>query len=264
MTQATGTEPIAEGERVLLIDGKGRHYLVKLQRGGTFHFHGGAVSHDDILGRAEGIQVRSASEASLFVFRPRMADFLLKMPRGAQVVYPKDISAICMFADIFPGARVLEAGTGSGALSIAICRAVGADGVVVTYEMRPEFREKAAVNIASFFGELPAGLQMRDGDMRDVAGAGESFDRVVLDMPEPWAMLDVVEEVLTPGGIVCAFLPTTVQIQTLVVELERSGFAQVDTIELMLRPWHVTSRSVRPGHRMVAHTGFITTARKGS
>ncbi len=255
-------EPIRDSERVLLLDSKGRHYLVKLQRGGTFHFHGGAVRHDDIIGRQEGVEVRSATDAAMVVFRPRMADFLLKMPRGAQVLYPKDLASICMFADVFPGARVLEAGTGSGALSIVLSRAVGAEGRIVTYEMRPEFREKALANVESFFGSVPGCLDMRDGDMREVAATGERFDRVVLDMPEPWGVLDAIGEVLMPGGVVCAFVPTTVQIQTLVVELGKSGYGQIETFELMLRPWHVTSRSVRPGHRMVAHTGFLTTARR--
>ncbi len=254
-------KPLESGERVLLLDAKGRRYLIKLQTGGTFHFHGGAVRHDDIIGREEGVSVRSASGAGLVCFRPRLADHVLKMPRGAQVVYPKDLASIVMWADVFPGARVLEAGTGSGALSIALCRALGPQGKLVTYELREEFRAKAAANLEGFFGALPGWIEMRDGDLRQVAHTGEEYDRAVLDMPEPWGVLEALAAVLVPGAVVCAFVPTTVQVQTFVLSVNAAGYQQVDTIETIVRPWHVTERSVRPGHRMIAHTGFIITAR---
>ncbi len=199
---------------------------------------------------------------TLACFRPRLADFVLKMPRGAQVIYPKDLGAILVFADVFPGARILEAGTGSGALTLLLCRAAGPEGRVVSYELRPEFRVKAAQNIEAFFGKVPAWLDLREGDVRDIPGTAEAFDRAVLDLPEPWTTLDAVGAVLVPGGIACAFLPTTVQVQTLVLALEERGFDQVETFETLHRSWHVTERSVRPDHRMVAHTGFITIARK--
>lgn len=254
--------PFEPGERILLIDSRGRRYLVRLQTAGTFHFHGGAVPHDEILGRPEGTRVESAAGAVLTCFRPTLADFVLKMPRGAQVVYPKDLGAIVMHADVFPGAHVLEAGTGSGALTLTLCRAVGAAGRVVSYELRPEFREKAARNIESFMGKTPEWLELREGDLRDVEATGETFQRAVLDMPQPWDMLAALDIALEPGGIVCAFLPTTVQVQTTVLALEKHGYRQVETLEILHRTWHVTERSVRPDHRMVGHTGFVTTGRR--
>jgi tRNA (adenine57-N1/adenine58-N1)-methyltransferase len=195
-------------------------------------------------------------------FRPRMADFVLKMPRGAQVVYPKDVGAILVEADIFPGARVLEAGTGSGALTLALCRAAGPEGRVVSYDLREEFQAQAARNIEAFFGKLPDGLELRSGDVASVAGTGETYDRAVLDLPEPWAVLPALSRVLVAGGIVCGYLPTTVQVQQLVLALEDGGYDHLETFEVLHRAWHVTARSVRPDHRMVAHTGFVTVARK--
>jgi tRNA (adenine57-N1/adenine58-N1)-methyltransferase len=234
-----------------------------MQQGGTFHFHGGAVRHDDILGAQEGIVVTSASGASLACYRPRLADFILKMPRGAQVVYPKDVAAILVFADIFPGARILEAGTGSGSLTISLARATGASGRVVSYELRPDHHDGALRNVEMFFGEVPAWLELREGDVADVVGTGERFTHLILDLPQPWDCLDVAEGVSEPGGILCAYLPTTVQVQQFVLALERRGFRDVETFETLMRSWHVTERSVRPDHRMVAHTGFITVARRG-
>jgi tRNA (adenine57-N1/adenine58-N1)-methyltransferase len=239
--------PFEVGERVLLIDNRGRRFLVRLQAGGTFHFHGGAVPHDLILGSEEGTLVHSTTGAGLVCLRPTLADFVLKMPRGAQVVYPKDMGAIVVEADIAPGSSVLEAGTGSGALTIALSRATGPDGRVVSYEAREDFHEKAGANLEAFFGKIPPWVDLRLGDVREVAAGGESFDRAVLDVPEPWALLPEVGGALRTGGILCTSLPTTNQIQLCVV---------------LRRSWHVTARSVRPDHRMVAHTGFITVGRK--
>jgi tRNA (adenine57-N1/adenine58-N1)-methyltransferase len=255
--------PFEPGERVLLIDGRGRRYLVRLRRGETWHSHEGALPHDLILGSSEGTRVHSTGAMAFTCFRPRLADFVLKMPRGAQVVYPKDLGAIVVWADVYPGARVLEAGTGSGALTIALCRAVGPEGRVVSYEVRPEFHAKAVQNVEAFFGKIPGTLELREADLSEVAETGESFDRIVLDLPEPWTALGSADVTLEPGGIVCAYLPTTVQVQTLVLALQARGYAQAETFEVLLRTWHVTERSVRPDHRMVAHTGFITVARKG-
>lgn len=253
-------EPLAAGERVLLLDARGRRYLVRLEPGGVFHFHGGALPHDLVIGSEEGTTVHTTTGADLVCFRPRLADFILKMGRGAQVIYPKDLGPILVYADVFPGARVLEAGSGSGALTIALCRAVGSEGRVVSYEIREEFREVARRNAEEFFGKLPAWLELRSGDVRDVAG--ETFHRVILDLPEPWAVLESSAAVLVPGGVLCGYLPTTGQVQSLVEAMEGAGFAEIETFEVLLRTWHVAPRSVRPDHRMVAHTGFVTVGRK--
>jgi tRNA (adenine57-N1/adenine58-N1)-methyltransferase len=255
--------PFEPDERALLVDSRGRRFLVRLQPGATFHFHGGAVPHDLILGSGEGTIVHSATGADLVCLRPTLADFILKMPRGAQVIYPKDIGAVLMNADIAPGSRVLEAGTGSGALTMALCRAAGPEGRVVSYEARRDFHETATANVESFFGKLPAWLDLRHGDVRGVAETGEAFDRAVLDLPEPWAVLAEVGGALRPGGILCTYLPTINQVQTAALSVERAGFSEVQTFEVLLRTWHVTEQSVRPDHRMVAHTGFLTVARKG-
>jgi tRNA (adenine57-N1/adenine58-N1)-methyltransferase len=256
------TAPFEPGERILLVDQRGRRYLVKLRAGETWHSHGGGLPHDLLIGSPEGTEVHSATGMAFRAFRPRMADFVLKMPRGAQVVYPKDVGAILVEADVFPGARVLEAGTGSGALTMALCRAVGPDGRVVSYELRPEFQAKAIQNVETFLGKLPPWLELRAGDVRDVAASGDRFDRVVLDLPEPWEVLEALETALEPGGIVCGYLPTTVQVQQLVLALEARGYEHLETFEVLHRSWHVTGRSVRPDHRMVAHTGFVTIGRR--
>lgn len=257
-------EPFHAGERVMLLDARGRRYLVRLEAGGTFHYHGGAVPHDLVIGSEEGTTVHSTTGTSLVCFRPRLADFVLKMGRGAQVIYPKDLGPILMYADVFPSARVLEAGTGSGALTLALCRAVGPEGRVVSYEIRDEFREVARRNADDFFGKVPAWLDLRGGDVREVAGGDETFHRVLLDLSEPWAVLSETAGVLVPGGIVCGYLPTTGQVQQLVAALDDQGFAEIETFEVLLRTWHVAPRSVRPDHRMVAHTGFITIGRRVS
>lgn len=254
--------PFEPGERVLLVDQRGRRYLVRLQAGQVWHSHGGTLPHDLILGSPEGTVVHSATGMVFRCFRPRMADFVLKMPRGAQVVYPKDVGAILVEADVFPGAAVLEAGTGSGSLTLALCRATGAQGRVVSYELRPEFQTKAAENLEAFFGKLPEWLELREGDVREIAGTGETFDRAVLDLPEPWGVLEALATALVPGAIVCGYLPTTVQVQQLVLALPDHGFEHLETIEVLSRSWHVTSRSVRPDHRMVGHTGFLTLGRR--
>ena len=256
------SRPFEPGERILLVDQRGRRYFVTLEAGQTWHSHGGGVPHDLLIGSPEGTQVHSATGMSFRAFRPRMADFVLKMPRGAQVVYPKDVGAILVEADVFPGSRVLEAGTGSGSLTLALCRAAGPDGRVVSYDLRPEFQAQAARNIEAFFGKLPDWLELRQGDLAGVAEAGESFDRAILDLPEPWAALPALSRVLVAGGIVCGYLPTTIQVQQLVLALEGCGYDHLETFEVLHRSWHVTSRSVRPDHRMVAHTGFLTVARK--
>jgi tRNA (adenine57-N1/adenine58-N1)-methyltransferase len=246
----------------MLIDQRGRTYLFMLQAAGTYHTHSGALSHDAILGHDEGTRVETSGGMVLTAFRPRFADYALKMKRGAQVIYPKDLGPILTYADIYPGAATLEAGTGSGAMTIALCRAIGGDGRVVSYELREEHHEQALRNIEGFFGKFPDRLDLRIGDVRDVARTGERFDRCVLDLASPWEALEPLAKVLEPGAVLCAYMPTTVQVQQLVLALPSQGFLHIETFEVLRRGWHVTDRSVRPDHRMVGHTGFLTVARR--
>lgn len=250
--------PLKAGERVLLFDAKDRRYLVTLAPGAEFHTHSGPVSHDAIIGADEGLLVRSSRGARFTVVRPTLAEVILKMPRGAQVIYPKDLGPILMLADIFPGATVLESGLGSGALSMALLRA-GAE--ITGYELRPEFAERAATNVAGFLGA--DALDRYHVEVRDVYEGVDAFglDRVVLDLPEPWRVVAHAEKALKPGGILVSYLPTILQVATLREALARSGFGMAETIEVLQRSWHVEGQSVRPDHRMVAHTGFLTAAR---
>ncbi|HEX2272524.1 MAG TPA: tRNA (adenine-N1)-methyltransferase [Acidimicrobiales bacterium] len=248
--------PFAAGERVLVVDAKDRRYLVTLREGGEFHTHAGVTPHADIIGKEEGLTVRSGTGARYLVVRPTLSDFVLAMPRGAQVVYPKDIGPLLVLADIFPGARVLEAGVGSGALSIALLRA-GAD--LVGYEVRPDFAAKARANVASFLGE---GTSYRVEERDVYADIDEvDLDRVVLDLPEPWRVVKHAAAAMRPGAILVAYLPTIGQVVQLRESLATTGFGLARTIEVLERSWHVEGPSVRPDHRMVAHTGFLTAAR---
>ncbi|HEX5937879.1 MAG TPA: tRNA (adenine-N1)-methyltransferase [Actinomycetota bacterium] len=256
--------PFEAGEKVLLIDQRERTYLLTLQAGAIYHTHGGTLAHDDLIGQPEGARVATARGMVLVAFRPRFADYVVKMPRGAQVIYPKDLGPIVLDADVFPGARVLEAGTGSGALTIALVRAVGDQGHVVSYEVRPEHQERARSNVEGFFGKIPDQLELRVGDVAEAGAGRDRFDRLVLDVPEPWEPLAAVRPALVPGAVLCAYLPTTVQVQQLVLALPSAGFHHLETFEVLRRAWHVTGRSVRPDHRMVGHTGFLTLARVGS
>jgi tRNA (adenine57-N1/adenine58-N1)-methyltransferase len=256
--------PFEAGERSMLIDQRGRTYLFSLQAGGTYHTHSGTLSHDGLIGKPEGTRVETSGGMVLTAFRPRFADYALKMKRGAQVIYPKDLGPILIYADISPGARTLEAGTGSGAMTIALCRAVGDAGRVVSYDVREEHHDQAVRNIEGFFGKLPDVLELRLAPVSDVVRTGERFDRCVLDLPSPWEALEALETVLEPGGVLCAYMPTTPQVQQLVVALPTHGFLPIETFEVLRRAWHVTDRSVRPDHRMVGHTGFLTIARRTS
>jgi tRNA (adenine57-N1/adenine58-N1)-methyltransferase catalytic subunit len=252
------SRPLSAGERVLLFDSKGRRYLVTLAVGGEFHTHAGPIGHDDLIGREEGSRVRTWRGARYVAVRPTLAEVVLKMPRGAQVIYPKDLGPILIRADIFPGARVLESGLGSGALSMTLLRA-GAE--ISGYEIRPDFAERARANVAGFLGE--AVLDRYDVAIRDVYdGIGEQdLDRVVLDLPEPWRVVKHAEAALRPGGILLSYLPTITQAVTLREALAASGFGMAETVEVLERSWHIEGQSVRPDHRMVAHTGFLTSAR---
>jgi len=247
------------GERVLLVDSKARRYLITLVEGRSFSTHAGTLPHADLIGHDEGILVRTSHGARLRAIRPTLSDYILKMPRGAQVIYPKDIGPILMLGDLFPGARILEAGVGSGALSMALLRAVGADGSVVGYEIREDFAARAAKNVESFLGPgQPYQVEIRDV-YEGIAESG--LDRIVLDLPEPWRVVKHATVALRPGGILVSYLPTIGQVARLREELDGSPFGLAETLEVLQRTWHVEGQSVRPDHRMVAHTGFLTAAR---
>ncbi|MBA3652908.1 MAG: tRNA (adenine-N1)-methyltransferase [Actinobacteria bacterium] len=250
--------PLGPGDKVLLVDRKDRRYLVTLSDAGEFHTHTGVVPHADIVGAGEGGLVRSNSGAAYVVLRPTLSDFIFRMPRGAQVIYPKDLGAILLMADIYPGAHVLEAGVGSGALSAALLRA----GASVTgYEVRDDFAARARTNVASFLGdEVLERYRVEGRDVYEGIDATD-LDRVVLDLPEPWRVVKHAEEALSPGGILLSYVPSVTQVAQLRDTLDASRFALAETIEVLVRSWHVAGQAVRPDHRMVAHTGFLTAAR---
>jgi tRNA (adenine57-N1/adenine58-N1)-methyltransferase len=250
-------KPVEAGERVLLVDTKERRYLVTMQPGAQFHTHAGIVDHDDVIGRDEGVYAIASNGRRFLVLRPTLADVVVKMPRGAQVIYPKDLGAILMAADIGPGMRVLEAGVGSGALSMTILRA-GAS--VIGYELREDFAQRARENVTAMLGdEVDYRIEIRDV----TAGIDErGLDRILLDMPEPWNVVEHAEQALRPGGILLSYLPTINQTWQLRESMNKFGFGLAETTEILRRTWHIEDRSVRPDHRMVAHTGFLTSARR--
>ena len=256
--------PLLAGEPVQLTDPKGRSHIITLRAGASFHTHRGMVSHDDIIGGPDGNVVRSGGGTPYVVFRPLLADYTLAMKRGAAVVYPKDAAQIVAFADVFPGARVLEAGAGSGALSCWLLRAVGEQGTLVSFERRPDFAEIARRNVEQFFGGPPPAWQLvvsEFGGPGDDQGLAD-FDRVVLDMLAPWECLDAVAEALAPGGLACCYVATTTQLSRVVEALRaHGGFDEPAAWESLVRGWHVEDLAVRPEHRMVGHTGFLVTAR---
>jgi tRNA (adenine57-N1/adenine58-N1)-methyltransferase len=247
---------LRSGEKVLLVDAKKRRYLLTLRPDAGFHTHVGIVAHNDLIGAFEGSTVLGSTGRRFLVVRPTLSEMVLKMPRGAQVIYPKDLAAILMEADIAPGMQVLEAGVGSGALSMAMLRA-GAS--VVGYELREDFAGRAQENVAAMVGDR-ADYRV---ELRDVyLGIQEQgLDRVVLDLPEPWRVVPHAEVALRSGGIICAYLPTINQSSHFRQVLEKSAFGMASTLEVLHRTWHIEDRSVRPDHRMVGHTGFLTTAR---
>jgi tRNA (adenine57-N1/adenine58-N1)-methyltransferase len=249
------------GDRCLLVDLRGRRYLVTLKEGGEFHSHLGALSHDDLIGEEEGTLMPTSSGSRLLAIRPRYVDYVLKMRRGAQIVYPKDVGPILIYGDIGPGEKVLEAGTGSGALTIALVRAVGSTGSVVSVEAREDHAAHARRMIEAFFGAIPENLDLRVGAVEDV-GTSVSPSRIVLDLPEPWHVAENGGG-LQPGGVFVSYLPTVPQVQTLVETMHASGaYQMIETFETMHRTWKVEGRSVRPDHRMVGHTGFVTVGRR--
>ena len=250
-----------EGDLALLIDRKSRRYLLTLREGNSFHTHVGTLPHKEIIGQEQGGWFRTSLGQTLLAIKPTLADYVLEMPRGTQVIYPKDLGNILLLGDIFPGATVVEAGLGSGALTAVLLRAVGEKGRVITYEVREEMVERAMGNIRALVPD-PSRHELKLGDIYQGIQE-EDVDRIVLDVPEPWHVVPWAAQALTMGGILLSFLPTVLQIHQLSQALtEDSRFQLIETVEVLLRPWNVTQRSVRPVHRMVAHTGFITTARK--
>ncbi len=271
---------LQSGETVLMVDSRQRRYLVALRSGGEFHTHAGLVPHDRIIGSPEGTEFRSGSGARFVAVRPTLGDHVLKMPRGAQVIYPKDLGAIWMLADVRAGMAVFETGVGSGALSATLLRC----GAFVTgYELREDFAERAVRNVESIAGAESLDrydVQLRDayesidpprsrpspgnagtGTAGEASSSGGRYDRAVLDVPEPWRVAVHLPGRLRRGGILVAYNPSVTQVQQLRRTLDDGPWALIETIEVMHRSWHVKGASVRPDHRMVAHTGFLTHAR---
>jgi tRNA (adenine57-N1/adenine58-N1)-methyltransferase catalytic subunit len=258
-----GTDaPLGEGELVVLRDERGRRSLVTLSVGGTWHSHAGALAHDALIGRPEGTSVATPKGVEIIALRPTREDFILKMQRGAQVVYPKDQAMIIALADLRPGMTVVEAGAGSGALSLALLDAVGPAGRVVSVERREDHAVDARRNVERFHGGSPEAWSLEVGDVGDVLARTRAH-RVVLDLPEPWPLVDAVAAALAPGGIVVTYLPSIIQVVQVTEALwGHGGFTDVATSETLVRGWDVDGRAVRPAHRMVAHTAFLTRARR--
>ncbi|MEW2499581.1 MULTISPECIES: tRNA (adenine-N1)-methyltransferase [unclassified Amycolatopsis] len=252
--------PFRAGDRVQLTDSKGRHYTLTLAEGGEYHTHRGALAHDELIGLPEGSVVTSAGGSNYLALRPLLPDYVLSMPRGAQVIYPKDASQIVMWGDIFPGARVLEAGAGSGALTLSLLRAVGPAGHVSSYEIRDDHAEHAERNVVKFFGEKPDNWTLTVADLATHTG---EVDRVVLDMLAPWDQLPNVAAHLVPGGVLTVYVATVTQLSRVTESLrEQQCWTEPESWETLMRPWHVVGLAVRPDHRMVAHTAFLLTARR--
>ncbi|HZG94727.1 MAG TPA: tRNA (adenine-N1)-methyltransferase [Mycobacteriales bacterium] len=266
MTAPTGAAhrrgPFAPGDRVRLTDNKGRHHTITLQAGAQFHTHRGILEHDELIGQPEGIVVKSTGSTVYLALRPLLSDYVLSMPRGAQVVYPKDAALIVGYADIFPGARVLEAGAGSGALSCSLLRAVGDEGFLSSYERREDFAANARGNVERFFGGPHPAWKLTVGDLVDSLD-DRDMDRVVLDMLAPWEVLDAVSPALVPGGVLCCYVATTTQLSRTVEAVRAHGtFFEPWSMESLVRNWHTEGLAVRPDHRMVAHTAFLVFARR--
>lgn len=256
------TGPLREGEWVSLTDTKGHRKSLLLVAGKTFHTTKGGLPHDDIIGRPEGIVVTTVGGLQYLVFRPLLNEFMVSMPREAAVIYPKDAAQILMRSDIFPGARVLEAGVGSGALTLALLRAIGPTGRLHSYERRAEFAEVAKANVEQFVGGPHPAWTLTLGDLAEVI-ADEPVDRAVLDMLAPWDQLDAVGDVLQPGGILCCYVATTTQMGRIMDTMRaHGGFTEPAASEVMVRDWHAEGLAIRPGHATTAHTGFLVTTRR--
>jgi len=253
--------PLQADEPVVLIDRKDREYLSRLDQRRPIAIRGGRIAVDDIIGREEGSVVKSSYNEPLLVFRPSLPQLIPNLPRTAQVIYPKDLGPILIWADLFPGARVVEAGVGAGALSMALLRAIGDDGRLFSYEIREDFADLAQKNVARYFGLAP-NWKITLGDVTGALDERE-IDRMILDLPEPWHIIEPAWQALRPGGILLCYLPTVLQVKSLVDSLrDDKRFACIETMETLMRFWHIKGMSIRPQHRMVAHTGFLTTARR--
>ncbi|MFJ2552595.1 tRNA (adenine-N1)-methyltransferase [Microbacterium sp. NPDC087591] len=258
--------PFREGDRVQLTGPKGRLHTVTLREDGELHTHQGVLRHRDLIGLPDGSVLANSSGHEYLALRPLLRDFAMSMPRGAAIIYPKDAAQIVMQADIFPGATVVEAGVGSGALSLSLLRAIGSDGKLISFERREDFADVARGNVETFFGGTPETWSVVVGDLLEAlptqAEPG-SVDRVVLDMLAPWECIDVVADALTPGGVVLCYVATATQLSRVAEYIRATGlFTEPDASETMVRGWHVEGLAVRPDHRMVAHTGFLITARR--
>ena len=258
---ARRTGPFAIGDRVQLTDAKGRLYTVVLEEGKEFHTHRGGIKHDDLIGTDEGTVVKSTNGTPYLALRPLLVDYELSKPRGAAVIYPKDAAQIVHEGDVFPGARVLEAGAGSGALTCSLLRAVGPEGEVISYEIRDDHAEHAIRNVETFFGERPANWSLTVADVAQYEG--EQVDRVVLDMLAPWDALPAVSKALVPGGVLIVYVATVTQLSKVVEALrEQECWTEPRSWESMVRGWHVVGLAVRPEHRMQGHTAFLVSARR--
>ncbi|CAB4674294.1 unannotated protein [freshwater metagenome] len=252
----------AIGDRVQLTDTKGKLYSFTLAAGKEWHTHKGWVLHDDLIGQPEGSVISTTGGLKFTAFIPLLADYVLSMPRGATIVYPKDAALILGFADIYPGARVLEAGVGSGALTISLLRAVGPDGSVHSVERRADFAENATSNVNNYFGEKPSNWSLEIGSLQDQE-LSQSFDRVILDMLSPWECISLSAQVLRPGGVFLAYVATTTQLSETAQALKDDGnFTEPESSESLIRGWHHEGLAVRPQHRMIGHTGFLIQSRR--
>jgi len=248
------------GESVLLIDRKEREYLRTLRPGAKIHLRNGLIAADDLIGAPEGREIQNSGGEPYLVLRPTYASLIPNLPRRAQVIYPKDVGTILLWGDIAPGVCVIEIGTGPGALTMALLRAVGPSGRVISYEIRQDFADMARANVQQFFGEAP-NWTVKLADARDGI-AERDVDRMVMDLAEPWSLLAAAHTALRPGAVLIAYVPTVLQVKQFVDQARTSGFGDVQVTETLLRQWHVRGLSIRPEHRMVAHTGFVITCRR--
>lgn len=266
MTAARPSGPFRVGDRVQLTGPKGRLHTITLRQDGELHTHHGVLRHTSLIGQPDGSVVTGSGGHEYLALRPLLRDFVMSMPRGAAIVYPKDAAQILAEADVFPGARVVEAGVGSGALSLWLLRAIGETGSLVSFERREEFADVARANVETFLGEVPATWRIELGDLAEALPAvvePGTIDRVVLDMLAPWECLDAVADALTPGGVVVCYVATATQLSRVAEFIRGTGlFTEPDANETMVRGWHVEGLAVRPDHRMVAHTGFLVWARR--